>query len=385
MHLRCRFVLPEELGSGDVEAWNDLARRTAEPNVFYEPDVLLPAMRHLEPPGVVRLAVVEGRDGTWMACAPVRRVRAWGRLRLPCLTLWTHDFSGLEVPLIDRDAVLPALTALLEALRRPRGGVFVAFTQLPVEGPVHTALPAAAGGSQVEVARYARAVLHRRPEFAYLDDLRPKRRSELARSRRRLEERHEGVETVDVSDDPAAVDWFLELEASGWKGDRGTAMASNPGATAFFREACAALRRRGRLELLALMADGRPIAMKCNFATTGRVFGFKQAFDESMSRYSPGKLLDIDTMRSFHDHADADMLDTIASATNTSINGMWPDRLELATVLVPARGPVGGVARAALSRVLRRPGPVAAAPAPGPLDVAGRAHEPDPELVTDRR
>ena len=30
------------------------------------------------------------------------RQRAWGRLRLPCLTLWAHDYCGLEVPLVVR-------------------------------------------------------------------------------------------------------------------------------------------------------------------------------------------------------------------------------------------------------------------------------------------
>lgn len=385
MQLKSRFVLPDDLGPADVEAWTDLARRTVEPNVFFEPEVLLPAMRHLEPPGAVRLAVVEAEDGRWMACAPVRRVRAWGRLRLPCLTLWTHDYSGLEVPLVDAGAVVPAMAALLGPLRRPRGGVFVTFTQMPSDGPVHQALRAAAGGREVEVARYARAVARRRPEFAYLDGMKAKRRGELARHRRRLEEQHEGVRTLDVSDDPAAIDRFLELEASGWKGDRGTAIASSPGATRFFREACAALHRRGRLELLALMADGRPIAMKCNFVTAGRVFGFKQAFDESMGRFSPGRLLDVDTMRSFHERPDADMLDTIASATNDSINGMWPDRLELVTVLVLVRGPIGGVARAALSRVARPPEQVTAVEAPQAADAAAMSRDAEPELAAGSR
>lgn len=354
MPLTARVITPDRLTPPDIAAWSDLARRTAEPNVFYEPEVLLPAMRHLAPAGAVRLAIVEDAAGRWVACAPVRRVRAWGRLRLPCLTLWAHDYCGLEVPLVDAAAAMPALSALLGVLRSPRGGVFVTFTQLPHDGPVHEALHELTAGREVEVARYERAVLRRRPEFTYLDGMKGKRRSELSRSRRRLEERHEGVQTVDVSDRDEAVEWFLRLEASGWKGADGTALAIVPGATEFFREACAALRRDGRLELLALMADGRPIAMKCNFVTHDKMFGFKQAFDESMHRYSPGKLLDIDTMRAFHEREGVDMLDTIASAGNASINGMWPDRRELVSVLVPVRGPVGSLARTALARAMRR-------------------------------
>ncbi|WP_217912932.1 GNAT family N-acetyltransferase [Miltoncostaea marina] len=382
MALTSRIVSLEDLDPGGLAAWADLAARAAEPNVFFEPEVLLPAARHLAPPGAVRLAVVEDGRGRWMACAPVRRVAAWRRLRLPCLTIWTHEYSGLEVPLVDAGAIRPAMAALLEGVRGPLGGLFVTFTQLPADGPVRAALRDVADGDDIEVARYERAVLRRRPRFSYLDGMKGKRRGELARQRRRLEERHAGVATMDVAADPAAVEWFLELEASGWKGREGTALASDPRVAAFFREACERLRGAGRLELLALMADGRPIAMKCNMLGHGRMFGFKQAFDESMAAYGPGKLLDIDTMRSFHEREDVDMLDTIASAENASINAMWPDRRALATVLVPTRGPLGRVAGWAVARVAGRR---AAGQDAAPTDAVAAAGVEPQELVPSGR
>lgn len=348
---RGRLVRFGDLTEDDLRRWRDLVACAAEPNVFFEPEVLMPAVRHLASPGAVRLAVVTAADGRWVACAPVKREIAWGRLRLPVLAVWTHEFSGLEVPLVDAAVLGPAVRALLRLLRRPRNGLFAAFTQVPGDGPFHLALEECARGA-VEVARYERAALRRRPAFTYLDGMRGKRRQELARMRRRLEEHHADVRTVDMTGDPAALDAFLALEASGWKGREGTALGSDPAHAVFFRSACTALRAAGRLQVIALMADGRPVAMKCNGIAGNRVFGFKQAYDESMAAYSPGRLLDVDLMRDFHGRAGADVLDTIGSAHNETLNAMWPDRLVMTTVLVPARGPLGRAAGAVLRRLV---------------------------------
>lgn len=357
MGLHGRLVRFGDLDDDDIRRWRDLAACAAEPNVFFEPEVLMPAVRHLASPGAVRLALVTAPDGRWLACAPVKREIAWGRLRLPVLTVWTHDCSGLEVPLVDAAAVGPAVRALLRLLRRPRYGLFAAFTQVPGDGPFRMALDEVARGGAIEVARYERAAMRRRPAFTYLDGMKGKRRQELERKRRRLAERHDGVAVVDMSADPRALDHFLALEASGWKGRGGTALAADAGHDAFFREACTALRDAGRLDVIALVADGRPIAMKCNGIAGNRLFGFKQAYDESMSAYSPGRLLDVDLMQAFHRRDGVDVLDTIGSAHNETLNAVWPDRLVMTTVLVPARGPLGRLAGAVLRRLAGPPAP----------------------------
>ncbi|MCC6832093.1 MAG: GNAT family N-acetyltransferase [Thermoleophilia bacterium] len=352
--LQARLVRFGDLTDDDLRRWRDLAACAAEPNVFFEPEVLMPAVRHLASPGAVRLAVVTAADGRWVACAPVKREIAWGRLRLPVLAVWTHDFSGLEVPLVDAAELGPAVRALLRLLRRPRHGLFAAFTQIPGDGPFRLALEEFSRGG-VEVARYERAALRRRPTFTYLDAMRGKRRQELARMRRRLEEHHDAVAAVDMTTRPEAIDMFLALEASGWKGREGTALAADDASAAFFRDACTALRDAGRLQVIALVADGRPVAMKCNGIAGNRVFGFKQAFDESLGAYSPGRLLDVDLMHDFHARPGAEVLDTIGSAHNETLNAMWPDRLVMTTVLVPARGPLGRAAGTVLRRLAGSP------------------------------
>lgn len=348
--MHCRIARPGELSERDVGAWRDLARRAAEPNVFFEPEFLLPAARHLAP-GAVRLAIAEDSDG-WAACVAVRRAPRWGRLPVPCLTAWTHDYSGLEVPLVDADRAREASEALVSRLRRALPGVLVAFPQVPGDGPFQGVLGEIMGGALLQPHRFRRAALRRRPAFSYLDGMRPKRRAELARQRRRLEERHR-VDVVDRAGDPEAVEAFLRMEAAGWKGAGGTAMASRRAHASFFREMCAALARAGRLELLALEVDGTPVAMKCNLLAGTRVFGFKQAYDEAWAAHSPGRLLDIDTMERFHARPGVDLLDTIASPRAEAVNAAWPDRIPVCSLLVPARGPAGPAAARAVAAAIR--------------------------------
>ena len=66
-----------------------------------------------------------------------------------------------------------------------------------------------------------------------------KRRKDLARCRRRLEEEL-GTEPAlrrEAADDES-IEQFLDLERSGWKGDEGTAFASDPAHADLFRRFC---------------------------------------------------------------------------------------------------------------------------------------------------
>ena len=84
---------------------------------------------------------------------------------------------------------------------------------------------------------------------------------------------------------------FLALEAAGWKGQHGTAIASSPIQTAFYRALVRRLAVRGWLEWHFLEAAGRPIAgdLVIRF---GRALVFpKGAYDEEFAKYSPSHVL----------------------------------------------------------------------------------------------
>lgn len=84
---------------------------------------------------------------------------------------------------------------------------------------------------------------------------------------------------------------FFELEASGWKGKNGTAIACSLALKNFYRQLAHNLANRDWLELHLLEVEGKPIAS--HFAVR---FGFalvipKLAYDEAYSKFSSGSVL----------------------------------------------------------------------------------------------
>ncbi len=339
----------DSLSARELDRWRALAGRAAEPNPFFEAEFATFAARHLE--GGPELVVVADGD-EWLACVPVVRRRRWRRFPARWVISWRHPYSYLGTPLVDRDHCGPACAALVDALAAAPGGL-VALELVDPDGPVGQGLAAALderGRPQMRYGTYKRATLARRPEPTYLDDtLSRSRRKELRRQGRRLSEAVGGTaETRDVSSDAAAVEDFLALESSGWKGREATAMASLPAHAAFFREMCAAWRGRGRLDMLKLGTADRTAAMQCNLAAGDTLFCFKVAYDDELSRFSPGVQLELAAVDVFHAAGALALVDSCAEPDNELINGLWPDRRTLSTLIFPSAGVRGRMRMAML-------------------------------------
>jgi CelD/BcsL family acetyltransferase involved in cellulose biosynthesis len=345
--MRAAILALDELEPRDIEKWRALAAEAAEPNPFFEPEYVLPAAEWI---GGRRLALlVVGTAEGWSACLPIHRPRRWHRMPLRGVATWQHRYSFLGTPLVCPDLPESAVGSMTRELMRQRRAEFVGFDSLADEGPVRDALRAAiedAGWQEVRVDEQARPTLRRRAsEDGYLT-LKPKHRREMERKRRRLEEQLGGaLETVDRADDDAAVDDFLRLEASGWKGRTGTAVASQEQDAHFFRTICRSFRGLGRLHLLSLQANGQCVAMACNLRAGEGVFCVKIAFDERWQRASPGAQLMLDHALWFHQDGGAAWMDSCVQPDNQLVHRMWPDRRGIVTLALPATSPTGRLAR----------------------------------------
>lgn len=132
---------------------------------------------------------------------------------------------------------------------------------------------------------------------AFLEELPGKFRANLRRRRRRLAERGAlEVRRVDAAD-PVALERFYALEASGWKGAKGTAIAAEGATRAFYDRAAAWAAAEGMLRLYALELDGQPVAAHWGLQGGGRYFLPKAAYDEAHGASSPGQLLVEDVLR----------------------------------------------------------------------------------------
>jgi CelD/BcsL family acetyltransferase involved in cellulose biosynthesis len=323
-----------------LTAWKELAELAAEPNPFFEPECVLPAARNLGESDV-GLLVVENGDRDWLACMPVSSRLSLRYGRVPALTAWRHIYAFLGTPLVAQSELEVATQRLLEqALRASRHGV-VTFPWLGDDGPVVTGLLAAleASGRRPALHRsFDRAVMRRATLTDGVDVLIASRhRRDLCRLRRRLAEELGGpLEVRDESERAAAVEGFLELEASGWKREHGTALRSRPAHAKFFRELCETFRADGRLQLLAFGSADRTVSYKCNLLAGDAVFCFKIAFDEAFRHYRPGLQLELRMLELFRDQMSQSWMDSCADPDSALFKRIWPEHRPIGSYIFTA-------------------------------------------------
>lgn len=339
--LRVETVPLPDVDPGLLEAWRALGAEAVEPNVFFEPQLLLPAVRWLAEGHDVRLLTV-WRGRRLVLAVPVSRTRN-RRLPFPALTTWEHAYRYVGTPLLHPDALHDAPAAALLALQRSGPGLLV-LEQVYVEGPVVGAFRRAAvqlGATWSEQDVWERPVVEAREEETYLETTLSSRSAKTLRRLRRNLERDVGeIEYRDVAGDgdpretEAEVEGFLAMELGGWKGREGTAMANTESHAAFFREACRAFAEDGRLELWQLRAGGTPAARQCHLLSGDTVFHWKTAYDEDRARFSPGVQLELDLLHAFHVDPALRMLDSCTDDVPGTSARLYPDRRAIGTVLV---------------------------------------------------
>lgn len=116
---------------------------------------------------------------------------------------------------------------------------------------------------------------------------------ELERRARKTAREHEvELRCIEVADDvAAALEGGLALEASGWKGESGTAILSSPQIVAFYRDFAERAHARGELRVSTLHVDGALAAFDLALLHGGRYHLLKTAYDEGLRNLGPGLTL----------------------------------------------------------------------------------------------
>jgi len=320
--------------------WARLAARAAEPNPFFEPDFILPAARQLvasrRPTVLLARKRIDGRMRMIGALplAPSGRLGALGPARA-----WRDPLMALGAPLLDRDHAVEAFSAFLAWVgeRRPRG---LALHMTPRTGPAAAAIRRASQMRAADCLEFddgARAALRGGTNLDQM--ISPGRRKKFRRLRRRLAEQGEIVTRIASG---AAVETemeaFFELEASGWKGRRRTALASSIRTLALARGFLRGLSRENRCKIAWLELNGAPIAAAILLYAGETAFYWKVAYDESYADFSPGAQLMVDLSRLLLADPDFTLVDSCALPGERSIEAIWKGRRRVADLLIGSPG-----------------------------------------------
>jgi hypothetical protein len=345
------------LASIPVEEWRTLAERAIEPNGYYLPawELAVNASAHGRT-GVSALGA--WYDASPNQLAPSEDPRSeTARLigLLPVVSLWrackiplpalasASPYGTLCTPLLDRGlAEEPAKILMSEA--RKAGAHALILRDVSLNGAAMKAFTLALrqdGLQPIVLHSHLRACLDARREAdeVFRDALSAKKLKELRRQRNRLAEHGEVRFTVARTTDEIAqaVEVFLALEASGWKGERGTALRQDTGDLSFIRSATRGLAQTGQCEIATMHAGETPVAAAVVLRHQDRAFYFKLGIDERFAKFSPGVQLTLDLTRHLCADAVLATADSTASADHPMINPIWRGRLKIGDVIIPLR------------------------------------------------
>ena len=339
--------------------WRALAQRANEPNGYYLPDWELAANASARGrTGVGSLSAwSEAPDGKPRLIGLLPAVSMWRAYGIPLPALVSADpYGTLGTPPLDRDMAEDAVAGVMRQARNA-GAHALVLRDMSLDGAAMKAFAEVlrrGGMRPLTLQSHHRASLDasRDADELLRDALGAKKLKELRRQRHRLAEHGDVGFAVARTPEQvaAAVETFLRLEASGWKGRRGTALVQHDGDASFVRRATADLARLGQCEIVTLSAGATPVAAAIVLRHQDRAFYFKLGVDEQFAKLSPGVQLTLDLTRHLCADPAIALVNSTASADHPMINPIWRGRLAIGDVLIPLRprDPVVPLVHAAL-------------------------------------
>ena len=338
-------LYPAGLGYDLQEELEFLSHRAMEPNIFFSARLLAPAMPRIDD-RQVRLALIrdEGESHSRLRLLMPFTVEKPGfAMGAPIIRVWSNPFGPLGTPLVDAEDAAETIDNLLEALtaREAKLPSVLVLPDVRLGGRFAQLARAVAIGRDLPVAV---TDSFRRPMLESLQDgetymkasVSPHHYREMQRQWRKLGQlgRLEYAVARQPEEVRQRMEEFLALESTGWKGRKRSALINDRYRAAFAREAITNLAEVDAVRIHTINLDGRAIASIVIFLMAGEAYTWKTAYDESLSRYSPGKLL-VMKLTDWHlDDANILRTDSCAVPDHPIMSRLWEEREEMGTLVI---------------------------------------------------
>jgi len=208
---------------------------------------------------------------------------------------------------------------------------------VPVDHPVTAILLKTATNTRV-LKTWVRAALEVTGTFDswMMENFDHKRRKELKRLKTRLAEQGclELAELAPGANLEPHISAFLRIESSGWKGERGTAVNSDPRAAKGLVAGLTAMHAENKVRFWTLRLDGKPVASLFALVDGGSAVLGKIGYDETFAKYSPGVLLIIEATRCLFADRAVNFADANAIPDHPMIDRIWRNRMACMDVVI---------------------------------------------------
>ena len=163
---------------------------------------------------------------------------------------------------------------------------------------------------------------------------------EVERLRRRISE--QGELSLDLSSDLGKLEEGLRVESSGWKAERGTAVAAREDTRRFYEGVASWAASRGWLTLAFLRLDGAPLAFELLLEDDRCRWNLKGGYDPAFARFGPGNVLAYELLSDTHDRR---LQSYEFLGADDPFKLRWTDTVRERTKLEVYRGIAGAVER----------------------------------------
>jgi hypothetical protein len=333
-------------------AFAELSRNAVEPNPHMSPAAVSAAATLVPEESIVILCAwrsealgSESLVGIW-ALQHWRDWRSFYAAVLCAPLVPLYEVSSL--PVFDRDHAEDIALAMLRHIAAagdlPK---VLSLPLLPLEGPCYRALEEAVRATGSRLTRYEtwqRPVMISQPG----DDAERYLRRVLGQGyKKRMQQfraigKSGAVSFTRRRGNAARADFelFLALEAAGWKGKAGTAIASLPEDSAYFHRLLELLIARDAVLIDTLLLDGKPIAMGLLVESAGTRHFLKIAHDEAQARLSPGRALTIAMLEADFREGPPAFFDSGAGDGVDAGTYVWGERRQMANAIVTIGGAI---------------------------------------------
>ena len=137
------------------------------------------------------------------------------------------------------------------------------------------------------------------------------------------------------------------MENTGWKQESGSSLLSCEKETALYRQIVRNAFVKGDLVFTRLCIDEKPIAYTLDITAPPWGFCLKSAIDQDYRKYSPGVMLEVETLKFHNSQNRLSLIDSCTSPDNAMLNELWPDRKPICDIVIARKGlPFSAIFRA---------------------------------------